>query len=70
MRGRNRDIREILEYCAARGIRILVTFSRKLTIPPDYTNKIKIIRLKSGRKRNINKIIATLFMNLGSEEKN
>ena len=70
MRGRDRDIREILEYCAARGIRVLVTFSRKLTIPPEYADKIKVIRLKGGRRRTVNKIIATLFTNLGSEEKN
>jgi len=70
VKGRNRDIREILDYCVARGIKLYITFSRRITIPPEYENKIKLIRLKGGRKKTINKILALLFTELASREKN
>ncbi len=70
VKGRNRDIREILDYCVARGIKLYATFSRKITIPPEYQNKIKLVRLKGGRKKTVNKIIALLFTELRSREKN
>ncbi len=70
VRGRNRKLDEILDYCLARGIRVYVTFSKKIEILPRYEGKIKIIRLKGGRKKTVNKVIALLFINLRDEEKN
>jgi hypothetical protein len=68
VRGRNRDIREILEYCLSRGIKILVTFSRNVEIPEEYEGKIRLIRLKGGRRKTVNKVIARLFLEIRRDE--
>ena len=70
VKGRKRDLREILDYCVARGIRLYVTFSKKIKLPPEYEGKIKVVRLKGGRRKTVNKVIALLFSELKSEEKN
>ncbi len=70
VKGKNRKIDEILDYCIARGIRIYITFSKKIEVPSGYQGKIKIVRLKGGRKKTVNKVIAVLFMTLKNEEKN
>ncbi len=72
VRGKDREINEILDYCVARGIRVYVTFSKNKNIEAlsEYQGKIKIIKLKGGRKKTVNKIIALLFMSLRNEEKN
>lgn len=66
VRGRNRELREILDYCVVRGIRILVTFSKRVTVPAEYEDKIKVVRLKGGRKRTVNKILSVIFTELRS----
>jgi len=68
VKGKDRDLREILDYCQARGIRILVTFSKHLEIPREYSDKIKLIRLKGGRHKTVNKIISLLFNELRREK--
>ncbi len=70
VRGKDREIDEILNYCIARGIRVYVTFSKKIEVSPEYQEKMKIIKLKGGKKKTVNKVIAILFMKLKSEEKN
>lgn len=70
VRGRNREFKEILDYCMARGIRILVTFSKKVTNTDESKDIIKIVRLKGGKKRTVNKILSIIFTELRSGEKN
>ena len=64
VKGRNRAINEILDYCVARGIPILVTFSKRIQIPKEYTEEVRLIKLKGGRRRTVNKVIARLFEEL------
>ena len=70
VKGKERDIREILEYCLNRGIKIFVTFSRNIEIPGEYEGKIRLIRLKGGRRRTVNKVIAKLFLELRRDQVN
>lgn len=65
VRGKGRELRELLDYCVRRGIRLFITFSKGLEIPDEYKNKIKLIRLKGGKRRTVNKVIARLFLELG-----
>lgn len=64
VRGKSRDLRELLEYCVKRGIRIFVTFSKRLEIPEEYRSEVRLIRLRGGRGRTVNKVIAKLFLEL------
>lgn len=64
VRGKDRDLRELLEYCVRREIRIFITFSRLLEIPEEYKSEVRLIRLKGGRRRTVNKVIAELFLEL------
>ncbi|MEM2542446.1 MAG: hypothetical protein QXR35_03165 [Candidatus Korarchaeum sp.] len=64
VRGRDRDLRELLEYCVKRGIKVFVTFSKYLDVPEEYRDKIKLIKLKGGKSRTVNKVIAKLFLEL------
>lgn len=68
VRGKERDLRELLDYCINRGIKIFVTFSKYLEIPEEYKNKIKLIRLRGGKRKTVNKVIAKLFLELGCEK--
>lgn len=62
VRGKERDFRELVEYCVKRGIKILVTFSKYVEIPEDFANEIKLIKLKGGKSKTVNKVIARLFL--------
>ncbi len=64
VRGRNRRKEEILDYCLKRGIKIIATFSKDFEVPEGYESRVKVIRLKGGNRRTVNKIIARLFMEL------
>ncbi|MCS7102838.1 MAG: hypothetical protein NZ992_03030 [Candidatus Korarchaeum sp.] len=64
VKGKDRDLRELLEYCVKRGIRIFITFSKFLEIPEEYRSEIKLVRLKGGKRKTVNRVIARLFLEL------
>ncbi len=64
VRGKYRDLRELLDYCVNRGIKIFVTFSKYLEVPRGYENKIKLIRIRGGKRKTVNKVMARLFLEL------
>ncbi len=69
VRGRNRSREEILDYCLKRGIKIIATFSKGFEVPEKYESEVRVIKLKGGRRRTVNKIIAQLFMELRKPKK-
>ena len=52
-------IEEVVAYCAARGIPIIATFDRRLTLPPGAG--VRLVRLRRGRWKSVNRILAALF---------
>ncbi len=57
-----RSYEKIVEYCIRRNIRIIATFDKKFKYDTANTGKkIKILRLKGGRQKTVNKIIGKLF---------
>ena len=64
VRGRDRSPGEIADYCLGRGIKIIATFSKSFDLPEEYTGKVRVLKLKGGRRRTVNKIIALLFAEL------
>ncbi len=64
VKGKTRKREEILEYCVKRGIRIIATFSKDFQVPEKYKGSVKVIKLKGGRHKTVNKIIALLFTEL------
>lgn len=68
VRGKDRDPKDIADYCLNRGIKIIATFSKAFKLPKEYEDKVKVIKLKGGRRRTVNKIIARLFTELRSAQ--
>jgi len=60
MRGKKRP-EELVDYCLARGILVLATFDRRAELPPEARGRLALIRLKRGRWKSVNKILAELF---------
>ena len=56
------SIEEIVAYCASRGILIIATFDRRLTLPPGA--KVRLLKLRRGRWKSVNRIVAALFREL------
>lgn len=60
MRGKKRP-EELIDYCLARGILVLATFDRRVQLPPEARGKLVLIKLRGGRWKSVNKILAELF---------
>jgi len=57
-----RSYEKIIEYCIRRDIRVIATFDKKFEYTTaDMERKIKILKLRGGRQKTINKIIGKLF---------
>ncbi len=57
-----RSYEKIIGYCIRRGIRVIATFDKRFEcVTADMERGIKILKLKGGRQKTVNKIIGKLF---------
>ncbi len=52
---------ELVDYCLARGILVLATFDKRARLPEKARGKMVLLRLKGGKSRTVNKIVADIF---------
>jgi len=60
VRGR-RSPEELVDYCLARGILVLATFDGRAQLPERARGRLALLRLRGGRSRTVNKIVASIF---------
>ncbi len=54
------DPEELVDYCLARGIKVIATFDRNFRLPTRARGRIALVRLRGGRGSTVNKVIAAL----------